>query len=323
MTNDPTLLDKAITSQFNKFLVEPFITNGIHLEGRERLLILIDGLDECSDQYTQCTILDLISSFSIKYPAAPLVWVIASRPEPHITHFLSHPNVASSYVKEEIKVDSEQSCEDVQRYLNEELNNIWAKYPALARFPRWPSEYDFTKIAATAKGLFAYGAAVIKYIDDPIHANPVSRLQEVLGVIDDTRSQVGEAENHPMANLDALYSRILSLVPVNTLESTKNLLLLVLWGPSYSDNYERLPFCCSWLGITPDVAYSSLHHLHSVIDIPGIKDAQDRDFRFHHKSFSDYLKQSKRSGMFLDSKSEANKLAMQCSIRVLDEVSQG
>lgn len=85
LADDPTLLDKALAPQFKKFIFEPFIVQGISPEGHERFLILIDGLDKCNNHDTQCTILNLISSFCIKNPTAPLIWVIASRPEPHIT----------------------------------------------------------------------------------------------------------------------------------------------------------------------------------------------------------------------------------------------
>lgn len=112
-SNNPAVLEETLTAQFDKFVVEPFITYGIRPEGYKRFLVLIDGLNECNDQDTQCLILDLVSSFCIKYPTAPLVWVIAGRPEPHITEFLSRTEVVHGYTKEEIKVNIVESREDI------------------------------------------------------------------------------------------------------------------------------------------------------------------------------------------------------------------
>lgn len=104
-SRNPTLLEEVLTAQFDKLIVEPFVKCGISPEGHKCFLILIDGLNECNDQNAQRLILDLVSSFCIKYPTAPLAWVITSRPELHITDFLSQNEVVPAYKKEEIKVD--------------------------------------------------------------------------------------------------------------------------------------------------------------------------------------------------------------------------
>lgn len=325
MTNDPTLVEKALAPQFGKLIVEPFVTQGICPGGHERFLILIDGLDECNDPGTQCTILDLISSFCIKYPTAPLLWVIASRPEPHITRFLSRPNIAPSHTKEELEVDSDDSRADVERYLRIELENIRTKYPALDLYPRWPAERDFLKLATTAIGLFAFGKTVVNYIDDPTYANPEAQLQDVLEVIDEIRSRVGEEKRHPMADLDILYSRVVSRIPKATLDDTKKLLLLRLYplpslGPLAVDN---LTFHCNWLGMTGAAAYGALHHLHSVLNIPSPEFAKSQEITIRHKSFRDYLIDSKRSALFTDAEAEVDELNVQCALRILNEPSKG
>ncbi|KAF9449002.1 hypothetical protein P691DRAFT_728645, partial [Macrolepiota fuliginosa MF-IS2] len=76
--NDPKLLEKSLPTQFNRFIVEPFARQAVH-RSHKRFLILIDGLDECNSNDTQCKLLGLISFFCLQYPCAPLVWIIASR----------------------------------------------------------------------------------------------------------------------------------------------------------------------------------------------------------------------------------------------------
>ncbi|KAF9451880.1 hypothetical protein P691DRAFT_294321 [Macrolepiota fuliginosa MF-IS2] len=311
VTNDRTLLRKALSTQFTKFIVEPFVKNTVG-GGHKRFLILIDGLDECDGNGTQYQILDLISSFCIQHPTAPLVWIIASRPEPHIMAFFTHIKFASVYEKEEIVIDSDQAREDVEWYLRNELDTLGPKYPALASETQWPPEHEFLKLSAGANGLFAFAFTAVRFIDDPESGDPESRLKEILEVIDDILSRSRENGAHPMAQLDALYSRILSRVPARTLPTAKNLLL----GITLSD----LMFVdlCNWLALASNVAYGALHQLHSVLCIPSRDHAFKEPLRFLHKSFQDYLFDSNRSGMFQDHEG-AKELDFECAQRVLSE----
>lgn len=293
MMNDLTLPQKSLTTQFKKFIVEPFALHRVD-SSHMRLLIVIDGLDECSSHHTQREILGLISYLSIKYPAAPLVWIIASCPEPHITTFFSLARVVSSFEKEEIAIDSDKAREDVERYLRDELGQIRTKYPVLTWVAQWPAEHDFLKLAAASIGLFAYASTAVRFIDDSAYGDPVSKLKLVLEVIDDILSRRGEGNVHPMANLDALYAHILSRIPKDVLPNTKKLLLCL--------RNDRLTpaHLCNRLGITADTAYGALHHLHSVLAIPPVKEATHKQLDFLHKSFRDYLYDSERSKMFRD-----------------------
>ncbi|KAF9443085.1 hypothetical protein P691DRAFT_797681 [Macrolepiota fuliginosa MF-IS2] len=128
INNDPKLPTKSIQMQFRKFIIKPFTNHGIYHEPKP-LLILIDGLDECADKEKQCQLISLISNFSLTHPDVPLIWVIASRPEPHITTTFSQAGIASSFVKQEIVIDSDEGRADVERYLHDELKKIRENLP--------------------------------------------------------------------------------------------------------------------------------------------------------------------------------------------------
>jgi hypothetical protein len=87
ITRDPSLLRSSMAKQFNKLIVEPFIHNPV-LHSAGRVLIIIDGLDECRDARIQQELLHLISDLCLTHPSSPVVWLIASRPETHITALL-------------------------------------------------------------------------------------------------------------------------------------------------------------------------------------------------------------------------------------------
>ncbi|KAF9442903.1 hypothetical protein P691DRAFT_809759 [Macrolepiota fuliginosa MF-IS2] len=312
INNDPKLPTKSIQMQFRKFIVKPFANHGIYREPKP-LLILIDGLDECADREKQSQLISLISNFSLAHPGVPLIWVIASRPEPHITTTFSQAGISSSFVKEEIVIDSDEARADVERYLRDELKKVREKYVALQTIAQWPREHDFLKLAATSDGLFVFASTAIKFIDDPGYGNPAARLDQLLDVIGGVPTVPGGG--HPMAVLHALYNRILSQVPNDSLPETRKLLLHVV-----SDGSVDLVFTCNWLGMTPAVAYGALHHLHSVFDIPSPEAAWDgKELRAFHKSFGDYVRDFERSGMFEDFDSEAVELDIESLTRIFDE----
>ncbi|XP_006458821.1 hypothetical protein AGABI2DRAFT_230219, partial [Agaricus bisporus var. bisporus H97] len=178
ITRDPALFRRALPTQFNKFIVEPFIRHLVNYP--HRFVILIDGLDECSNPLTQRELLELISGFCIQYPTSPVVWIVASRPEPIITLFFDKPEVALAYKKEDIAVDSEEGRQDVELYLSDELAKIKRNNTTLQHEAEWPSKHGLLKITTASGGLFAYASIVVKYIDDPYYGDPASQFFDVL-----------------------------------------------------------------------------------------------------------------------------------------------
>ncbi|EKM79008.1 hypothetical protein AGABI1DRAFT_22157, partial [Agaricus bisporus var. burnettii JB137-S8] len=212
ITKDPSLVRKTLSVQFQKFIIEPFVNRRL-FDPSHQFLVLIDGLDECDNPRIQQELLGLISNFCISYPTSPIAWIVASRPEPHITSFFADVNIAPAYTKEEMVIDSEEAYEDVQRYLRNELKSIQLAYPTLQRKRQWPSEHEFTQIATAAAGLFAYASTVIRYIGDPYYGDPASQLEEVLAAIAAGPMDGALGTNGPLVQLDALYKRILSKIP--------------------------------------------------------------------------------------------------------------
>jgi hypothetical protein len=283
---DPSLFRKQVPVQFDKFIVQPFIQWNLFNPPR-RFVIIIDGLDECDDPVTQQELLELISEFCISHPISPIVWFVASRPEPHITSFFDDAKVAPAYAKEEIVVDSDEACKDVQRYLHTELNKVKLAYPSLKRKREWPSELEFTKIATAAGGLFAYASTVVRYINDPHFGDPTSRLDDVLVVINASPKDNTSTINDPLALLNALYDRILSKIPDSVRINTRKLLLI---------RFDRPPrlgfrFQSNRLGLTENAAYGAVRHLHAVVKVPEPDKADHEGLTFFHKSFYDFLLQ--------------------------------
>ncbi|KXN82171.1 hypothetical protein AN958_02980 [Leucoagaricus sp. SymC.cos] len=292
---DPKLMEKSIKTQFSAFFVRPFVKLKIYT-GSSPLIILIDGLDECEGKDEQLLFLALISYFTKFYPEAPLLWVVASRPEEHITTFLARRRLKSCHDKEEVSIDSTEACEDMEHYLRLEFKKIRASDPVIRTlFPHWPPENEFLKLLIAAVGHFAYGTTVIRFISQ---GDPISRLQLILDLINTAISSSGASTLRPMAQLDVLYEHLVSQVELEDRPGAKEILsFLHTKFSSFSISPDQnMAFTCNWLGMAPNVAYSALRQLHSVLNVPPPDEAIDTCVKIYHKSFSDFLCDPNRSG---------------------------
>jgi len=146
-------------------------------------------------------------------------------------------------------------------------------------------------------------------MEDPDYADPVSRLNLILSVID--RLDVQVTDEHPLALLDALYTQILTSIPPSVWHTTKRILGFVICtvaydskvnsGLSYPLDSRTLLGASIILGLELSVVYGSFHKLHSVLQIPDSQNAHEDTVSFLHASFGDYLTDPTRSkGFYID-----------------------
>ncbi|KXN87612.1 hypothetical protein AN958_08393 [Leucoagaricus sp. SymC.cos] len=294
LTKDPKIVEKSMKEQFKWFIMKPLAEQNVLREYCTTVLIILDGLDEAEGIEAQQLLVSLIGCFSLDYPTSPLIWAITSRPEPDIVKaFKSLPQIPVVYLEIGVKIDSDQGRADVELFLRNRFDEIRERYGAPSE---WPSEVDFLKVAKGASGHFAFGKAAIRFIDDEDYANPVSQLGVVITVIESTTPFT--LEQNPLAALDNLYFQILLAVPPKVRDIASHLLAL-----SFTD--WRFSYCrpfwahCNWLKLSQADAYGALRKLHSVLRVPPPEqvDWMTRLEPFH-KSFSDYIISSARSGQF-------------------------
>jgi hypothetical protein len=323
IAHNPSLLQKSMSVQFNKFIVEPFIHHP-QLNYVSRVLIVIDGLDECDKSDIQEELLRLISDLCLTHPSSPIVWMIASRPEHHITSFFAQPCVEAAYEKEEIHVDSDEARKDVERLIRTELKKIQDKFDLR---PQWLSEKDIWKLAHASGGLFVYAQTVLNYIGNRDIGDPTGQLKDVLDVIDTHSLTDVPREKHPMAHLDALYARILSKLPARAKKTVQKLLLALRDSFMWASRRGDFVSLCNWLGITRDEAYAALRPLSSVLYFPSRDKAYMEELRCFHKSFLDYISDFSRSGFFPAGEYAISRhirqLHHQCALRVLEQAPDG
>jgi hypothetical protein len=312
---DPSLLHKSLTTQFRQLIVRPFIHQLLHPSEDGCILILIDGLGQsCNEEY-QRTVIALISDFCIRYTASPLVWVISSRPEPHVISILE--DIEGAYEKEEeIDIDGTEARDDVQHFLRDELNQI--TNGSLGTEPsQWPSECDLMKIAAASQGFFAYAASVVKFIKLS-GKDPDSRLRRVLEFIDFPSVSGNWLNNRPIASsLESLYSPIADKFISFNAEDTSPRLLKMIECP------DSLLFICNWLGLTEEAAYNITYFLHSVLRVPEPDQAGSRGLECVHPSFIHYIRTFWMRRQGSDIRDSTTQLDRSCVRRILEEAPNG
>ncbi|KAJ8091618.1 hypothetical protein PM082_020848 [Marasmius tenuissimus] len=262
-------------------------------------LVIIDGLDECSDEDTQLRIISTIESAFRRSPDFPLRFLICSRPEAWLQEvFAARPLRQISKVV--VLDDSFRPKADIRQYyihhFQAMVNN--PKYKGV-RFPNpWPSEADLEDLVDLSCGQFVYAATAVKFIKFGFR-HPIEQLQVILRNTPPRRPGAS-----PYQELDALYDHILSVNP--DYEEILPILSAIIILPAYLEptpaHIELL------LGLSPGQVTLTLRPMYSVLDIGGSGDAI---YPFHN-SFRDYLIDASRSHKFhIDTSTQTQVLARQ------------
>ena len=244
-------------------------------------LVIIDGLDECLGNHDQLVILSNVHDLVKKY-RLPLRFLITSRPESHIREKFDEPVMVS--VTEVVSIYGDVLAHrDVVRYLNDELRRIQdsQRHKDIMQFvPKpWPPTRVIEEIANKSGGYFIYAATAIKYIDEE-YFSCLERLDEVLG----TSGTHHDPEQKPFAELDRLYSSVLSASPKSRLPLLKRIL-------GFLPAFARVSDVEVFLGLRPGQVNLTLRGLRSIVHL----EVGGR-LRSFHASFPDFLFDPARAG---------------------------
>ncbi|KAJ3554001.1 hypothetical protein NP233_g12517 [Leucocoprinus birnbaumii] len=311
IAGNPSVLDATLQVQFRKLLVEPFLqlaAHNIQPFGEDHHLVVIDGLDECNDEASQCELIELIKEAAQK-PEIPLVWLISSRPEPHISYTFSQLEYASTCGREKLVINDEARS-DVERYLRERFRRIHERYHRIIvtdLCSPWPNQVVFAEILKEVAGHFVVASTAERFVGDPAVGDPEAQLASLLNLL---RGLSNFGEKNPLATVDALYSRILAKVSESILPITSRVLSLCSYDLDRisPDRYARsftLTRFSLFLRTNQTKLYNAMQRLHSVMNIPDSEDSTIVGITFHHKSFKDYLTSPRRSGSFFISRDMA------------------
>jgi hypothetical protein len=317
---DPLIFDKSIATQLQSLVVEPLkaldaagFFNDLNPWIR---LVLIDGLDECDDPRMQSMILRALANM-LRHEKLPLIFLIASRPEQHLTLTFNSSPLAGLW-RSLVLDDSFKPDDDIRLFLKDSFQEIQAMHPHRSLIPAaWPEPSDVDKLVQKSSGQFIYASVVVKYVSAPID-RPPRRLDVIMG-LRPTRRDL------PFSELDALYMHILgSCTNPDIVLSILGLVLTTVTGDISMDRTDDIAFL---LDLEPGDVEISLSPLASICHLPEkIQDLYyyppSNHIYLYHASFGDFTADVLRSGPFyIDTLIVQENIFTKCLAKLLDRSS--
>ena len=290
--NNPECSSWRIANQFVNFMVTPLIVACRENRVVVAPVIILDALDECSDQSLVAELLDVILEHS---KSLPLKFFITSRPEIVVKESFDYSRDHSNLIlheagKEIVKADIKLY---VKAYLVGKHNR-----------PNWPSEVEVESLVNMSGTLFIYAATVCKYITQRGGSSMPQRLSDVVNFTLETTSGL-------TTPLDVLYERILNAAYTSANQREKSNIQMVLMAIVYAYNPLSMTAISALVKIPIGQIQAALSSLHSLIYIPS--QGPDIPISIFHASFFDFISnQSSSSKHYLEPSTSHKSLALQC-----------
>jgi len=277
---DPLILSYSMEVQLTKLVLEPLrlLTDEDYFKHQQfPQLVVIDGLDECLDTGAQTNCIQFLSSSMAQYQL-PLKFLIVSRPEAHIKSAFALICERSTVSHLELNNDFIPD-EDIRCFLTDKFHDIKKCHPFCSRIPPfWPSVQQINTLICKASGQFIYASLAMRFINSTFDS-PMRQLDIVL----ELRPPINH--DHPFAELDALYTHILSCTKDSNLVSR----ILGVYDAVVKLNSYGVSIVEFMLGLEDGDVCIYLGPLSSLLEVE-----KDR-ILFHHSSFMDFLSNPKRS----------------------------
>jgi len=281
---DPLIFQQSLEDQYLTLVIRPFLSlldTGVDEQVPFPSLIIIDGLDECTDG-TRHEIVNIILRVGRRFKP-PLIFLLASRPEQDISLAMIPARTGTDATR--IALDTEyRSDDDIERFFRDKLSEIRDTHPrGSALPPTWPSKEHIQTLVTKSSGQFIYAATSVKYISSsrPRH-HPAQLLDVIIGVSPPSPSDL------PFAELDALYKFIVNSTD-NVQLTVQLLITLLIIGPYAATTLDFL------LSLEPGDSAAHLGDLGSLVSTYNGKDGTP-SFRILHASLYDFLIDPSRSG---------------------------
>ena len=198
LQSDPDVVHESLYSQMRKLIVEPLRSVDVST------VIVIDALDECTDDEPQSAILSVMGRLVEENPRVK--FFITGRPEPRIRSGfrleLLRP-LTDVFVLHEVQPSLINN--DIQLFLKHELSEL-ARRRCIGG---WPSDEHVELLCQRAAALFVYAVATVKFLDSKTHP-PKQRLDTIVNLPECTVPE-GKTRLNSKTTLDSLYSSILHM----------------------------------------------------------------------------------------------------------------
>ena len=254
-----------IGKQFLNFMVKPL--TAVYRDAKDVPVIVLDALNECSDQSLVAELLYEILTHS---KSLPLKFFITSRPEVVLKETFDHSWGHSYFILHEVEKEIVKA--DIELYVKAYLHDKYNR-------PNWPAQAELERLVGMCGTLFIYAATVCKYVAQGSRSSMPRRLSDVV----DSRLALTSGLNHP---LYILYKRILNAAYAHANDGERLDIDMVLTAVVYV--YDPLPIVAisTLMQMPMEHTETALSSLHSLIYIPS---KPDMPISIFHASFYDFI----------------------------------
>jgi len=273
LQSDPDVVYDSLYVQMEKLIIEPLRSADVSA------VIVIDALDECTDDEPQSAILSVMGRLVEKIPRVK--FFITGRPEPRIgSGFrleLLRP-LTDVFVLHDVQPSLINN--DIRLFLKHELSELARR----RRLDRWPTDEHVDLLCRRAAGLFVYAVATVKFLDSKTHP-PKQRLDIIVNLPECTVPE-GKTRFNPKTTLDSLYSSILQMAfseedpeVYPKVRSTIGAVILLV-NPLPPSGIAELS------GLDPEQVILFLALVHSLLTLD---EGFNQPVKPFHKSFPDFI----------------------------------
>ncbi|KAL5632100.1 hypothetical protein ACGC1H_000203 [Rhizoctonia solani] len=183
MENNQDAHHKIPSEQFEALIRKPLLAAlAAPSLASERMIVVIDALDECINKESTRDILNVLL---VKSVDLPIKFVVSSRPEPQIRDQMNDDRIKSKLVLHELDTGSVRA--DIETYVREELKPMRPS----------PTESQIQSLVKKAGILFIYAATAVRYVGyDNFQSNPEDRLRTILAGSESQEDGENKEINH-------------------------------------------------------------------------------------------------------------------------------
>ncbi|CDO72559.1 hypothetical protein BN946_scf184983.g42 [Trametes cinnabarina] len=281
---DPDVSASFPVQQLKKLIVEPLSVAKARGGFPHRIVVVIDALDECTDEGAVSIILKSLSQHVSELQ--PLRFVITSRPEENISRgFLLEALRANAQHLSLTEIPEALAKQDVSNFLAKRLEDIRERYSLP---PDWPPRPEFDALLNIAGALFIFATTAILFIGDDGVRNPAHQLTKLVEAGDSAVSTTGRKSTPALRKLDALYEQVLARAAEKLDDTARARLKVILGTVTLAEELLSPASIDILLDLNLGDVRRILPVLNAVVNMPPQGD-EHTPIRLIHSSFPNFL----------------------------------
>ena len=274
LQSNPDVVHESLQDQIQKFIVEPLRSADIST------VIVIDALDECTDEDPESAILLVVGQAVSDIPGVK--FFITSRPEAHITTGFRGPlleGLTDIFILHDIEPCTVNN--DIRRFFNHKLSGLARRRGGI---DGWPTGEQLDELCRRAAGLFVYAVATVNFLEHKFN-RPSDQLDALMESPGSTAHE-GKARLKTHTSLDSLYISIFQSAFLGNNTNDDATVRSILSAVVFASNPLSPSAIATLMGFGDDCVLRLLESIQSLLLLSEDPSHPVQPF---HKSFPDFI----------------------------------